>query len=245
MWHPDQPGFHQGRAGNRAALNPDFNGERQAGVGFYQSTAYRGRRISSVVAYLVPQRSNPKLKVRTNCKAIRLTTEGSRVTGVVYRSRDGAISEVRAGREVVVAAGALSTPKILPAFRHRAGSPAEGKRHSDRLRCTRGRRKFPEPRRGPVALSAKGADQPSWARQGHRCDQAWSPVSAVSHRSSGFQRQRGGRLRRYTEVRSTRRSALPHSLSLRVARVASPPGTWRVNLRVAPATEVVRLREVE
>ena len=103
------------KAGQEIGLryNPDFNGERQTGVGFYQSTAYRGRRISSVVAYLVPQRSNPKLKVRTNCKVIRLTTDGSRVTGVVYRSRDGAINEVRAGREVVVAAGALSTPKIL------------------------------------------------------------------------------------------------------------------------------------
>ena len=103
------------RAGQEIGLpyNSDFNGERQAGVGFYQSTAYRGRRISSAVAYLVPQRRNPKLKVQTNCKVMRLTTEGSRVTGVIYQSRNGAIDEVRAGREVVVAAGALSTPKIL------------------------------------------------------------------------------------------------------------------------------------
>jgi choline dehydrogenase-like flavoprotein len=103
------------KAGQEIGLpyNHDFNGARQEGVGLYQSTSFKGRRSSSAAIYLAPQRNKPNLTVLTDCRVLRLTTEGTHVTGVVYRSRDGATVEVRAGRQVILAAGALVSPKIL------------------------------------------------------------------------------------------------------------------------------------
>lgn len=103
------------KAGQEIGLpyNHDFNGQRQAGIGFYQSTCFKGRRSSSAVGYLSPRRLHPKLTVRTGCKVLKLITEGARVTGVVYRGRDGTRNEVRAAREVILAAGAMASPKIL------------------------------------------------------------------------------------------------------------------------------------
>jgi choline dehydrogenase-like flavoprotein len=103
------------KAGQEIGLrfNPDFNGQSQEGVGFYQSTCSKGRRSSAATSHLAPQRKRPNLTVRTNCTVLRLITEGSRVTGVVYREKDGSKHEQRAGREVILAAGAFASPKIL------------------------------------------------------------------------------------------------------------------------------------
>lgn len=114
-WHEIPPNLAFVKAGQEIGLpfNHDFNGRQQKGVGFYQSTQSKGRRISAAVSHLAPQKKQPNLTVRTNCKVLRLTTEGTRVTGVVYRSKDGSTHELRAGCEVILAAGALATPKIL------------------------------------------------------------------------------------------------------------------------------------
>jgi choline dehydrogenase len=103
------------KAGQEIGLpfNHDFNGDRQEGVGFFQSTSYRGRRSSSAAIFLAPQRRKSNLRVLTNAKVLKLKVDGSRVTGVVYRAGDGSTHEVLAGREVVLAAGALVSPKIL------------------------------------------------------------------------------------------------------------------------------------
>ena len=103
------------KAGQEIGLpyNHDFNGARQEGVGLYQSTSFRGRRSSTAAMYLAPVRGQPNLSIRTDCRVLRLVTEGTRVTGVVYRRRDGATVEVRADRQVVLAAGALASPRIL------------------------------------------------------------------------------------------------------------------------------------
>jgi choline dehydrogenase len=114
-WHGLPTNLAFVKAGQEIGLrfNHDFNGEQQAGVGFFQSTAYRGQRSSSAVAYLAPHRRKPNLKVLTDAKVLKLKTDGSRVTGVVYRGADGKTHEVLAGREVILAAGALVSPKIL------------------------------------------------------------------------------------------------------------------------------------
>lgn len=44
-------------------FNPDYNGETQEGVGFFQLTSKNGRRCSTAVAYLNPARS------RSNCRS--------------------------------------------------------------------------------------------------------------------------------------------------------------------------------
>jgi choline dehydrogenase len=54
-----------------------------------------------------------QLKILTDCRVLRLLTEGSQVVGVEYRTGSGKVNQVHASREVVLAAGALATPKIL------------------------------------------------------------------------------------------------------------------------------------
>ena len=93
-------------------FNHDFNGQSQRGVGFYQFTNRRGKRSSSAYAFLSPQRNNPNLTVRLHAEVQRINFAGSRVTGVTYRDKAG-LHEASATGEVILAAGALVTPKLL------------------------------------------------------------------------------------------------------------------------------------
>lgn len=90
-------------------LNPDFNGPRQEGVGYFQLTARDGERWSTASAYLKPR---PNLTVLTHARATRLLFEGSRVVGVEIW-RHGELSEWRTDGEVVLAAGAYNSPQLL------------------------------------------------------------------------------------------------------------------------------------
>lgn len=96
------------------ALNDDYNGASQEGVGFYQSTISRGWRQSTSVSFLRPAKRRFDVDVRTRCLATRISFENRRASGVYYRP-DGAgdTQLVRAQREVIVAAGAVNSPKLL------------------------------------------------------------------------------------------------------------------------------------
>jgi len=92
--------------------NDDFNGATQEGAGYYQLTTHKGRRASTARTYLRAARHRPNLEVRTDAHATRIVFEGTRAVGVMYRS-SGAEIEVRAGREVLLAAGAIQSPQLL------------------------------------------------------------------------------------------------------------------------------------
>jgi choline dehydrogenase len=92
--------------------NEDFNGARQDGAGHYRMTQHDGRRWSVADAYLRPAMARPNLSVETGAHVSRLLLEGDRATGVRYH-HDGAVREVRATREVVVACGAVRSPQLL------------------------------------------------------------------------------------------------------------------------------------
>jgi choline dehydrogenase-like flavoprotein len=89
--------------------NEDFNGSRQEGVGFYQTTTSKGRRRSAAEAFLRKAEARPNLTIRTATRVNKVEFDGNRATGVVLD--DG--STVKAKREVILTAGALATPKIL------------------------------------------------------------------------------------------------------------------------------------
>ena len=59
-----------------AAANPDFNGQSQDGVGFYQLTQKDGRRWSAADAYLHPAENRPNLTVQTDALATSVVIEG-------------------------------------------------------------------------------------------------------------------------------------------------------------------------
>lgn len=91
----------------------DFNGARQEGAGFYQTTTSQGRRASSAVSYLRPLRNDPNLKVLTDTHVTELLFDGARVIGVQATGRDGVAHTFTARAEVIVSAGAIASPKLL------------------------------------------------------------------------------------------------------------------------------------
>jgi len=92
--------------------NTDFNGSSQRGVGFYQFTNRNGRRSSTAYAFLEPLKDDPRLTVRLEASAEKVIIENGRAVGVRYTDPTGT-HDVRVSREVILAAGALVTPKIL------------------------------------------------------------------------------------------------------------------------------------
>jgi choline dehydrogenase len=90
----------------------DFNGERQAGAGVYQTTTRGARRCSAAVGYLAPARGRRNLEVVTEARTTRIVVEHGRAVGVTYR-RGAGETTVRAEREVLVCAGAIGSPKLL------------------------------------------------------------------------------------------------------------------------------------
>ncbi|PSC04279.1 choline dehydrogenase [Alsobacter soli] len=126
--------------------NDDFNGETQEGAGYYQVTARRGWRWSTARGYLRPARRRPNLRVVTGAAATRILFDGQAATGVRFR-KDGAEMVAKAGREVLLCAGAFASPQLLqvsgvgPAewLRDRLGVPlvadlpAVGRRLQDHL----------------------------------------------------------------------------------------------------------------
>lgn len=94
-------------------FTPDFNGGRQRGVGYMQSTIGPDRRrCSAADAFLSRVLQDSKLEVRTQIRVDRVLVEAGRATGVEFR-RDGQVERVHADRGVILAAGAFNTPKLL------------------------------------------------------------------------------------------------------------------------------------
>ncbi len=95
------------------APTEDFNGPKMEGVGWHHLNIKDGKRHDMATAYL-----NPALRSRSNvtlidaAHATRLTFQGRRCNGVEV-SRGGEAVRIGAGREVVVCAGAIDSPKLL------------------------------------------------------------------------------------------------------------------------------------
>ncbi|QND66354.1 GMC family oxidoreductase [Mesorhizobium loti] len=93
--------------------NDDFNGEEQAGVGFYQTTTANGERQSAAKVFLKPLAGNANLTVITDALITGLTLENGAASGLAYTTADGQSCTVTAEAEVILAAGALATPKLM------------------------------------------------------------------------------------------------------------------------------------
>ncbi|TXL76368.1 choline dehydrogenase [Vineibacter terrae] len=92
--------------------NPDYNGADQEGIVKTQATISHGRRMSTAHCYLAPARKRANLRIVTEAPALRLLLDGAHCTGVAYEQH-GQVVEARAGREVVLSAGAVKSPQIL------------------------------------------------------------------------------------------------------------------------------------
>lgn len=112
-----ETGFHHplSRAFIRAAqqtgipYNPDFNGANQEGVGFYQTTSYKGKRQSAAVAFLRKAEGRANLRIMTQTRVARVTFDGNRATGVELENG----TKIGAAGEVILCAGAIETPRLM------------------------------------------------------------------------------------------------------------------------------------
>jgi choline dehydrogenase-like flavoprotein len=89
----------------------DVNEPEGPAFGYTPVTIRRGRRWSAHDAFLKPALARPNLRVVTHCQAVRVLFEGRRAAGVAA-VQAGVRREFR-GRQVVLCAGGLETPKLL------------------------------------------------------------------------------------------------------------------------------------
>jgi choline dehydrogenase len=92
--------------------NPDFNGESQEGVGFYQITTKNGRRMSAARAYLHPALLRDNCELITKAQVTRVLFDGKTANGVEY-IRSGQSFRIKANREVILCGGAINSPQLL------------------------------------------------------------------------------------------------------------------------------------
>jgi len=90
----------------------DMNGAQKEGLGAFRITTRGGWRCSSSDAFLRPALKRANLHLVKHALVERLLFEGRRVCGVAYRLGERLI-EARAGREVILSAGAINSPQLL------------------------------------------------------------------------------------------------------------------------------------
>jgi choline dehydrogenase len=92
--------------------NDDFNGARQEGVGYYQTTTTNRRRWSSARAYLGPAKGRANLTISTQSHATRILFEGQKAIGVEYQTPEGKKTAYAKG-EIVASGGVYGSPQLL------------------------------------------------------------------------------------------------------------------------------------
>jgi len=112
--HPLCEAFIQGAAQQGLPLTADYNGDAQEGVGYFQRTIDRGWRMSTARCFLRPVRRRDNLTIKTSAQAARIIIEDRKARGVQYNHPSGGPARtVLAGKSVIVACGAINTPKLL------------------------------------------------------------------------------------------------------------------------------------
>ena len=92
--------------------NPDFNGAKQEGAGYFQFTVKDGKRHSAAAAFLLPILDRPNLTTITGALVTRLLFEDTRTVGVEYL-QEGTLHQARVNSEVILSAGGFDSPKLL------------------------------------------------------------------------------------------------------------------------------------
>ena len=97
------------QAGYRATA--DYNGQSQEGFGAMEATIWKGNRWSAASAYLRPAMAKGNVEL-VRAFARRVVIENGRAVGVEVL-RGGQIEVISARAEVIVAASAINSPKLL------------------------------------------------------------------------------------------------------------------------------------
>jgi choline dehydrogenase len=111
--HPTAPAFVDAAREMGMPILEDLNGPCRPGAGLINmNIAADGTRVSAARAFLRPALSRPNLSLLLNTDVMKLNFAGTRCTGVKVITQ-GEVKDIGADKEVVVAAGAIGSPKLL------------------------------------------------------------------------------------------------------------------------------------
>src|SRR4029077_13631522 len=111
--HPTAPAFLDAAREMGMPILDDVNGPVRPGAGYINmNIAADGTRVSAVRAFLRPALSRPNLTLLLNTNMVKLNFKGTRCVGVKLMT-DGAVKDIAADKEVILAAGAINSPKLL------------------------------------------------------------------------------------------------------------------------------------
>ena len=137
--------------------NDDFNGEKQEGVGYQQTTTRKGRRCSTAVGYLHPAMKRPNLRVITRALTERVLFDGKRAVGHRVPRERRAENGARAARGDPVRRRDRLTA-YSAAVRRRAGGASGGEGRRGRARSARRRAMSAGPLLGGGEAALQGED---------------------------------------------------------------------------------------
>lgn len=92
--------------------NDDFSGAAAEGVGYWDLATWKGRRSSTSLNYVEPNRNRPNFKVSPESFVTKIEFDGKEASAVLYE-RGGRKHRAHATREIILSAGALQTPQLL------------------------------------------------------------------------------------------------------------------------------------
>lgn len=94
--------------------NPDFNGVRQVGAGYFQFNIHEGVRCSAAKGFIEPAIKRSNLQVISQFHVASLIRKGERIMGVRGYLKGGKkLVEFQAKQEVILSAGSFQSPQIL------------------------------------------------------------------------------------------------------------------------------------
>jgi choline dehydrogenase len=111
--HPTAPAFIDAARQMGMPILDDVNGPMRPGAGYINmNIAGDGTRVSAARAFLRPALSRPNLTLLLNTNVVKLNFKGTRCVGVKLTT-GGAVKDIAADKEVILAAGAINSPKLL------------------------------------------------------------------------------------------------------------------------------------
>ncbi|HVW67791.1 MAG TPA: GMC family oxidoreductase N-terminal domain-containing protein [Steroidobacteraceae bacterium] len=112
LHEPSHAAWHNAARELGLPWTEDFNGSQPEGLGCYQVTIRNGRRQSAADAFLRPALQRGTVKLETGAWVGKIRCSSGRATGVEW-ARDGQQHYSAAAAEVILSAGAVSSPQIL------------------------------------------------------------------------------------------------------------------------------------
>jgi choline dehydrogenase len=111
--HPTAPAFLEAARQMGFATVDDMNGPMRPGAGYINmNIAADGSRVSAARAFLRPNLGRPNITLLLNASVTKVVFDGDRATGVQIVTGDG-VRNVRASREVILAAGTIHSAQLL------------------------------------------------------------------------------------------------------------------------------------